>query len=224
MVVVVHEWWGKNNYPEMRAKKIADELGYAALAVDLYGDGKTVVTPPEAQGLATPFYKEPSIGVKRLKAFIAATPDAAKKASATVDLSKLAAIGYCFGGTQVLNLARADDFPSDEKLLGVVSFHGGLASSLKPHEPMTVKILVLHGADDQFVKPDEVKAFKEEMKKANADMQFIAYPGATHAFSNPESTKNGKKYNIPIAYNAKADTDSWKQMKAFLKTLFSSKS
>jgi dienelactone hydrolase len=220
MVVVVHEWWGKTDYPDMRAKRIADELGYAALAVDLYGEGKIATTPPEAQSLSSPFYKDPLIGVNLLQKFIAAAPDAAKTANASIDPSKIAAIGYCFGGTQALNLARSEQMPNGDKLLGVVSFHGGLASSLKAPAPITTKLLVLQGGADQFVKPDEVAAFKKEMSDDKADMTFKSYPGASHAFSNPKATENGKKYNIPIAYNAKADKDSWSMMKTFFKNLF----
>jgi dienelactone hydrolase len=220
LVVVVHEWWGKSDYPAMRGKKIADELGYAALAVDLYGGGKSTDDAKEAGELATPFYKNPEMGVARLKEFISAAPAAAKEAGATLDMGNVAAIGYCFGGTQVLNLARADQMPEGVNLKGVVTFHGGLASSMKASSPIKPKLLVLHGADDQFVKPDEVKAFKAEMKKDKANMKFIAYPGATHAFSNPKATEMGKKNNIPVAYNEKADRASWKEMKAFTKKLF----
>jgi dienelactone hydrolase len=220
MVVVVHEWWGKDGFSDSRAKRIADELGYAALSVDLFGEGKVAQNPPEAQGLSGPFYKDPQIGVKRLQAFIAAAPDAAKTANASIDTSKIGAMGFCFGGTQVLNLARSEQMPNGDTLLGVVSFHGGLASSLKAPAPITTKLLVLHGADDQFVKPDEVAAFKKEMSDDKADMTFKAYPGATHAYTNPKSTENGKKFNLPLAYNAKADKESWSAMKTFFKGLF----
>jgi dienelactone hydrolase len=220
LVMVVHEWWGKTEYPEMRARKIADELGYAALAVDLYGDGKTVGTPPEAQALATPFYKDPEIGVKRLKDFAAEAPAVAKQGHVLLDTSKIAAIGYCFGGTQVINLAIADNLPNKEKLLGIVSFHGGLDGLMKPTGKVKPKLLVLTGAADQMVPESKVDAFKDEMKKAKADFNVVAYPGAMHAFTNPKATELGKKYNIPIAYNEAADTDSWQKMKTFLKGLF----
>jgi dienelactone hydrolase len=214
LVVVVHEWWGKTQHPAAQAKRIADELGYAALAVDLIGDGKTVGTPPEAQALVMPFYKDPSLGVERIKRFIAAAP------KESVDVSRLVCIGYCFGGTQSLNLARAGSMPDGAKLLGVVSFHGGLSSSLKPHAPIRAKILVLHGAADKFVTEQDVSAFQEEMNQAQADLTFIAYPGAVHAFTNPDATRIGEEFNIPIAYDAEADKDSWLKLKQFLeKTL-----
>jgi dienelactone hydrolase len=220
LVLVVQEWWGKTAYPDKRAAQIADELGYAALSVDMYGDGKTAETPAEAQALATPFYKNPEMGVKRLQAFAAAAPGAAKLAQVTLDASKTAAIGYCFGGAQVLNLARDGHLPAGETLAAVVSFHGGLASSLKAQPPILPKLLVLHGAADKLVKPEEVKAFKQEMKKDKAKMEFVAYPGAMHAFTNPEATEKGKRYGIPVAYNEAADKASWAKMKKFLKGVF----
>jgi dienelactone hydrolase len=220
LVVVVHEWWGKNTYPEMRASRIAEELGYAALAVDLYGNSRIAGDPKEAQALSAPFYKDPEMGVKRLKEFIAAAPSAAVAASGAIDTSKIAVIGYCFGGGQALNLARADQMPENENLLGVVSFHGSLASTLQAHKPIKTKILVLHGGSDQMVKPQDVANFKAEMKKAGADLSFISYPKATHAFTNPEATELGKKYHIPISYNAEADKKSWDEMVTFLRKIF----
>jgi dienelactone hydrolase len=221
LVLVVHEWWGKTEYPEMRARKLADELGYAALAVDLYGEGKTGMTPPQATELSGPFYKDPMIGVKLLQQFAAAAPEAAKKAGFSIDSRKIAAIGYCFGGSQVLNLARAGGLSGKEKLLGVVSFHGALESSLKAKSPITPQILVLTGAADPMVDAKKVEEFKEEMKKDKAHFDIVSYPGAKHAFTNPKATELGNKYKMPIAYNAEADADSWQKMKAFLSKLFS---
>jgi dienelactone hydrolase len=220
LVLVVHEWWGKTEYPEMRAKKIADELGYAALAVDLYGEGKTVTTPPEATEISGTFYKDPAKGVKLLQDFAAAAPESAKKAGFSIDNDKIAAIGYCFGGTQVLNLARAGGFKGKEKLLGVVSFHGGLESSLKAKGAIKPQILVLTGAADPMVPAKQVDAFKDEMKKDKAQFEVVSYPGAKHAFTNPKATELGTKFNIPIAYNAEADLDSWQKMQAFLTKIF----
>lgn len=217
LVVVVHEWWGKTQYPKMRAEKVADELGFATLAVDLFGAGKTATNPQDAQGLATPFYNDPAQGVKRLQAFIAAAPEAAQGAKAAIDPKRIAAVGYCFGGAQALNLARSGQLPGNFKLDAVVAVHASLASKLKSQGKIEPKLLVLHGEADPMVKKEEVDAFKQEMKDAHADLKFVGYPDALHAFTNPRATEIGKKYNIPIAYNKSADTQSWKEMTRFLK-------
>lgn len=214
LVIVIHEWWGKNEYPRMRGGMIADELGYAALVVDLYGEGKTVDNPKDAQELATPFYKDPSIAVARLEKFIAKAPVVAKAANIELSDKKSAAIGYCFGGSQALALGRSG------KISNVVAFHAGLASTLKTHPGHKWHVLVLHGAADPFVKPEEVDAFKKEMKDAKVDLKFVAYTGAVHAFSNPKSTETGKQFGIPVAYDQKADEGSWKEMKKFLRSRF----
>jgi dienelactone hydrolase len=137
------------------------------------------------------------------------------KQQSTVDPTRIAAIGYCFGGGVVLNMAR-----QGVDLKGVVSFHGGLAA-VKPAQPGSVKakILVLNGDADKFTTPEQIEAFKQEMRAAGADFQFISYPGAMHSFTNPEATELGKKFNMPIAYNAKADKESWNEMKEFLSTV-----
>lgn len=219
LVLVTHEWWGKTEHSVARAGRIAEELGYAALAVDLFGTSKPATTVEEAQGLATPFYKDPMTGVRRLQAFIAAAP-AALKPPGSIDRSRTAAIGFCFGGTQVLNLARAGELPGGSRLLGVVSFHGGLSAGLKARGPLQAKVLVLHGGADKMVPPEEVEAFREEMRSARADLDFHAYPGVLHGFTNPEATERGRKFQIPIAYDEAADKDSWERMKIFLKGLF----
>jgi dienelactone hydrolase len=204
LVIVVHEWWGRTPYIIGRAEKLTQE-GYAVLAVDLFGDGVTVETPKEAQALATPFYKDPQLGVNRLNQYI----ELAKK-DPHIDSERIYVIGYCFGGTQVLNLAR-----SGKKVKGVVSFHGGLTSTLSGKN-IPSEILVLNGGADPMVPAKDVAAFKKEMKKANAKFTFITYPGATHAFTNPKATQVGKKYNMPIAYDKKADEASWKELLKFL--------
>jgi dienelactone hydrolase len=206
-IVVVHEWWGLTDYPRMRAKELA-KLGYIALAADMYGNGQIAADPKAAQELATPFYKDPSLSKTRLDAAINFL-----KTYPQTDTSKIAAIGYCFGGSVVLNAAKLG---SDLK--GVVTFHGGL-QGVKPPKGMKTKFLICHGGDDQFENP-HVEQFKKEMDSAGADYTFKIYPGATHAFSNPEATALGQKFNMPIKYNAAADSASWNDMKAFLKKLF----
>jgi dienelactone hydrolase len=217
LVLVVPEWWGKNDYVAMRASRIADELGYAALAVDMYGDAKVVDNPKDAGELAGPFYKDPEMGLRRLKAFAAAAPEAAKAAKVSVDAKKLGIVGYCFGGTQALNLARSSGTPGATKALAAVGLHAGLGGPLKDEGKISTKVLVLAGAADEMVKPEEIKAFKDEMKKHDAALTYIDYPGAKHAYTNPKATEIGKKFGIPVAYDEKADKASWQEMAAFLK-------
>jgi len=207
-VLVVHEWWGLNDYPRSRAKQLA-QLGYIAMAVDMYGDGKIGENPETAQALATPYYKDPTLSKTRLDAAINKL-----KTFPQTDTSKMAAIGYCFGGYIVLNAAKLG-----ADLKGVVSFHGDLSGVPVNKNLMKAKILVCHGEADQFVNP-EVPGFKKSMDSAGVDYTFRSYPNATHTFTNPASTENGKKFKMPIAYNAAADAASWKDMKAFFAKTF----
>ncbi len=210
-VLVVPEWWGLNDYTRRRARMLA-ELGYTALAVDMYGEGKVVATPDEAGKLSSEAMKNFDVTKSR---FMAAVDFL--KGQPTVDPTRVAAIGYCFGGGVVLNMAR-----QGVDLKGVVSFHGSL-TAVKPAQlgSLKAKVLVLHGANDKFIPPDQIEAFKEEMKAAGADFKFVSYPGAVHSFTNPDATEMGKKFNMPVAYNAPADKESWSEMKTFLTTIFS---
>ncbi len=208
-VLVVHEWWGLTDYPRNRAKQLA-ELGYIAMAVDMFGDGKIAADPKEAQSLATPFYTNPQLAKDRLDAAL----NELKKYPQT-DSSNVAAIGYCYGGFVVLNAAKLG-----ADLKGVVSFHGYRSAASVNKDLLKAKILVCHGAADQFVKPEEVNAFKKSMDSVKADYTFKVYANATHAFTNPEATANGKKFNMPIEYNAAADTASWNDMKDFFGKIF----
>lgn len=205
LVVIVHEWWGRNEYMTSRSQMLNQE-GFATLVVDLYGNNALVETPTEAQALATPFYQQPELGVERLKKYI----ESAQK-DPHVDASKIYVIGYCFGGTQALNYAR-----SGADIKGVVSFHGGLATSMKS-KSIKAKILAINGLADPMVSPKERTLFEEEMKLIKADYKVVNYQNATHAFTNPKATEIGKKYNIPIAYNKEADEGSWKDLMSFLR-------
>jgi dienelactone hydrolase len=208
-VLVVHEWWGLNDYDKMRARKLA-ELGYIAMAVDIYGEGKTADNPTDAGNLATPFYTNPQMAKSRLDAAIAKL-----KTYSQVDPNKMAAIGYCFGGGVLLNSARLG-----EDLKGVVSFHGNLLGTPANKDLLKTKILVCYGLDDQFVKKEEADQFKKQMDSITADYTFKSYPGAMHSFTNPNSTAMGQKFKLPIAYNAAADSASWNDMKDFFGRIF----
>ncbi len=209
VVLIVHEWWGLNDYAKGRAKQLA-ALGYLTIAVDMYGDGKTAEDPDNAGKLAGPFYKDPQMAKKRFDAALAKI-----KTYAVADTNNIAAIGYCFGGGMVLNFARLG-----ENLKGVVSFHGSLLGVPADKNLLKADILVCHGADDKFVKPEEAAKFRSQLDSIGASYTFKSYEGATHAFSNPEATEKGKKYNLPIAYNAAADTASFNEMKMFFDRIF----
>lgn len=207
-VLIVHEWWGLENYARMRADQLA-KLGYVALAMDMYGDGKTANNPKDAGALAGAALKNWPSAFERVQKAVSVL-----KEQSTVDKTKVAAIGYCFGGGVLLNAAR-----SGLDINGVVSFHGSLKPLTDDHKFKT-KILVLNGAADPMVTKDEITAFKTEMKQHQVAYEFVDYPGALHAFTNPKATKVGKEFNLPVAYNQEADQQSWAKMKEFLKSVF----
>lgn len=208
-VLVIPEWWGLTEYPRKRAKQLAD-LGYVAFAIDLYGDGKTADNPDSATKYSTPFYSNPQMTQARFDAALAKL-----RTYPQVDTSRIAAIGYCFGGAQVLNMARLG-----EDLRGVVSFHGNLIGVPLDKSKLKAGILVCHGGSDPFVPVSEVEKFRKEMDSAGVNYTFKAYKGAVHAFTNPEATALGEKFKIPIAYNAAADSASWQDMKDFFGKIF----
>lgn len=209
-VLVIHEWWGHNDYARKRADMLA-KLGYAAFALDMYGTNKVADTPDDAKKLAGPFYENRGLMHTRALAGLAIL-----KEQPQVDTTRLGAIGYCFGGTVALELARRG-----EDLKGVVSFHGGLAAPERA-EPGRVKaqVLALNGGDDKMVTPEERANFVEEMKAAGVNFKSIDYPGALHAFTNPKATVIGERFNMPIAYNESADRQSWDEMQEFFTRLF----
>lgn len=209
-VLVVHEWWGNNEYAHKRARMLA-EMGYTALAVDMYGDGKTAEHPDDAGKFATAINSNAD---ERRARFVAA--ENLLKKHPTVATDEIAAIGYCFGGGVVLNMAR-----EGLDLKGVASFHGGLGTN-NPAQPGKVKtrVLVLNGADDPMAPPQVVEDFKKEMDAAGVNYQLINYPGTKHSFTNPDADKFGKEFKLPLAYNAAADKASWHELDQFLKSIF----
>ena len=207
IVVIIPEWWGVTDYVKSRAKQLA-ALGYFAIDADLFGDGKTAADPSEAMALTKPYYTNPDLTLLAVEAAIA-------KASTfpQADTTRIAAIGYCFGGFVVLNAAKLG-----APLKAVVSFHGGLGGVQPKKGLIQGDILVCQGGADQFVQEPEQNAFKKSMDSVGAHYSFISYPGALHAFSNPGATALGEKFKLPIAYNAAADTASWKAMQALFLT------
>ncbi len=210
-VLVVHEWWGHDDYVRRRARMLA-EMGYTALALDMYGDGKYATHPEDAQKFMMEVISKIDVAEARFRAARSVLEN-----HPSSDPRRTAAIGYCFGGAVVLHMAR-----SGTDLAGVASFHGNL-STRSPARPGAVKagVLVLHGADDPFVPPDQVAAFKREMAGAGAAMKFVAYPGAVHSFTNPDATRRGQEFDLPLAYDADADRQSWAELDAFLQRVFS---
>jgi dienelactone hydrolase len=209
-IVVVHEWWGITSHTRAEARRFA-EKGYTAFVADMYGDAKTADNPKDASGLMKGLMGNPA-GMQ--SKFNAAQAQLAKHAS--VDAKKIGASGYCMGGAVVLNMAR-----TGADLKGVAAFHASLGAQT-PAAPGKVKskVIVMNGADDPFVKPDSIEAFKKEMDAAKVDYKFINYPGAVHAFTNPEATEKGKQFNLPLAYHADADKKSKAEADKFFSSVF----
>lgn len=206
-VLVVHEWLGLNDYAKKRADMLAS-MGYVAFALDMYGKGVLGKGPQDGTKLSAPFKENRQLMRDRAKAGL----DVLRN-HPLVDSSRIAAIGYCFGGATAIELARAGT-----GIAGVVGFHPALGTSM-PAKPGQVKakILVCHGADDPFVPPPEVKAFEEEMQKAGADWQLNAYGNAVHGFTNWGA---GNNKSSGVAYNSEADKRSWQAMKDFFAEIF----
>lgn len=203
VVLIIHEWWGLTEYAKRRAREVA-ALGYFAMAVDMYGNRQLGENPDAAGKLAGPFYADTNLLKSRISAAIEKV-----KSYPQADASRMAMMGYCFGGYISLKSAHMG-FP----LKGAVSFHGNLNGTA----PISIPVLVLHGGADSFVPDDEVNAWKKTMDSAGSHYTFKVYPGATHAFTNPNADTLGQKFGIPVKYNAAGDTASWKEMEAFFKS------
>ena len=209
-ILVVHEWCGHNEYARKRARMLA-ELGYTALAVDMYGDGRTADHPDDAGKFAGEVRKNMPVAEDRFRAAMELL-----QSQPGVEAKEIAAIGYCFGGGVVLEMARRG-----VDLKGVASFHGSLGTS-EPAQKGRVKarVLVFNGDDDPFVKPEHIEAFKKEMDAADVVYRFIGYPGAKHSFTNPDADTFGKKFGLPLEYNAEVDKQSWAELQKFFAGIF----
>lgn len=206
-VVVVHEWWGHNQHARNQAIRLA-EAGYVGFALDMYGKGKVASHPKDAQAFVAEATKDPKVERARFDAAVAQL-----KKQPQVDAGKIAAIGYCFGGGVVLDMAR-----SGENLSAVATFHGSLVSTLTAKPGIKPRILVMTGADDTMVTKPQVEGFRKEMTDAGADFNIITYPGAKHSFTNPDADKAG----MPgLGYSATADKESWAELLKFLTRTFS---
>jgi dienelactone hydrolase len=206
-VLVVHDWMGLSDHTKDTCTKLAKE-GYIAMAADIYGKGVRPADRTAAAELAGKYKNDRQLLRQRVMAgydYLSQAPFVAK--------GKIAVIGYCFGGTTAIELARAG-----APVTGVVSFHGGLDSP-SPADGTNIKahLLILHGADDPFVKPDDIEAFKKELNDAKVDWEMVYYSGAVHAFTNPKAGNDNSK---GTAYNEKADQRSWQAMLDFFKEIF----
>lgn len=205
-VVVVHEWWGQTNFPKQKAIQLAQE-GYMAMAIDMYGDGKTTDHPKDAQAFATKVMSDMAQAEQSFRAGL----ETLKKQD-KINSEQIAAIGYCFGGAVVLEMARRG---VDMKM--VASFHGNLAPLTNNDVPkMATRMLIFNGAEDPMVSKEAIATTRTKLKAAKVRYKFINFKGAKHSFTNPQATEIGKKHNLPLAYNKRADEKSWAEtLKAF---------
>ncbi len=205
-VIVVHDWSGQNEFAREKALLLA-EMGYVGFALDMYGNGKEGKTKEEKVALMTPLMANRTLLAERILAAVHAVQSLPE-----VDAQKVAAIGFCFGGLCVLDLAR-----TGEKISGVISFHGLLqAPSSHISKKIHAKILALHGQDDPMVPPEHVQNFAEEMTTAQADWQFHIYGNTQHAFMNPLANDP----ELGLKYNATTSQRAWRLASDFLKKTF----
>lgn len=207
-VLVVHEWWGHNEHARAQARRLA-EAGYVGFALDLYGGGKVAAHPADAEKFMTEAVKDPAAIRARFDAALAAL-----KADSHVDATRIAAIGYCFGGGVVLDMARTGHPDLD----AVVTFHGVLATQTPAQKgALHARVLVLHGADDPMAPAADVEALRKELDAAGATYAIVTYPGAKHAFTNPKADSHGL---AALSYNADTDKRSWAAMLGLLKDVW----
>ena len=213
-ILVFPEWWGLNDYTKSRAKQLA-EMGYVAFAVDMFGNGESTTDAKRAAELTTPLHSEP----KMAELAQAGLEQLIK--SGLVDENRIAAIGFCFGGSTCQALAF-----SGAPILGIVSFHGGLVQPSAEEVPkVKAKFLVLNGAIDPSVKPEAIVSFLKALDQGKVDYQFVNYSDALHAFSNPDATQLAKANGMTnmVAYNEKVARRAWAQMKLFFTEIFPEK-
>lgn len=209
-VLVVHEWWGHNEHARQKAKMLA-KLGYVALAVDMYGDGKQANHPQDAGGFAMSVMGN-FVGAKaRFEKAIETL-----KNDPRVNPEKIAAIGYCFGGSVVLAMAN-----SGMDLDGVAAFHAGLQlPNMAKKDSVVAKVLVMNGEDDPFIPADVVSAYKLQLDSAHVSYSYISLPGTVHGYTNPDADSIGKKFELPLKYNKDSDEKANAELEKFLAEIF----
>lgn len=210
-VIIVHEWWGPDSHVSSRAKMLAEQ-GYAAFALDMYGTGNRADNPDDAGALMNATFEDPNTIPTRFDAGLGVL-----KSQAEVDDSKVAAMGYCYGGAVVLNMARAG-----KQLQAVGSYHG----MLETQTPMQAgvfdgEISIFVGEDDPMITAEHVDAFDNEMNEASVACSITTYPGVLHGFTNPAATAKGEKFNFPLRYDQGADQDAWSATLDMLSSRFS---
>lgn len=209
-IIIVHEWWGHTDYVQSRAEQVAN-AGYAAFALDLYGKGKSAETPPDAEALMNSLLSDPQQIVDRFDAALKTVSE-----QEGVDVNNIAAMGYCFGGAVVLNMARMG-----KPLKAVCSYHGLLETeSPMPAGTFSGEMAVFTGEADPMVGPEIVSNFKEEMTSAGVNLNLVSYPDTLHGFTNPAATARGEKFGFPLKYSETADKDSWDQTMNLFKKIF----
>lgn len=209
-IIVVHEWWGHDEFAREKADELA-ELGYIALAVDMYGQGKQAEHPDEAMEFSSNVMNNFDTAKQR---FIAAMETL--KANENVDSDKISAIGFCFGGSVALAMAN-----SGADLDAVAVFHSGLGLPVMPGEALQAKLLIQNGAEDMMITDEQEKEFKNQLEAVNADYEYIAYEGVKHSFTNKDADSLAKEYELPLAYDEEATVKSWEKMTKFLEDTYS---
>lgn len=209
-ILVVHEWWGHNDYARSRARQLA-ALGYTALALDMYGEGRQATHPEDAGKFSSALKQDLPLAEARFKAALHLLRD-----QPTVNSEQIGAVGYCFGGSIVLEMARRG-----LDLDAVASFHGSLTTDNPPEKgAIKGRLFVANGAADPMVKPEHIKVFRAQMDGVGADYRLVNYTGAKHAFTNPDADKYGKEFGLPLAYDAVADKASWEEMQQLFREVF----
>ena len=208
-VIVIHEWWGHNDYVRERAEMLA-KLGYTAIAVDMYGDGKQAAHPQDAGKFASSVMGNLPVAEARFDAAMQML-----QAHASVNPDHIAAIGYCFGGSVALTMAN-----TGRDLDAVAAFHSGVQLPVMPNDKLKARVLVCNGADDTFIPKETIATFKKQMDSIGAQYTYIAYEGAVHAFTSKGADSLGKKFNLPLAYQKEADEKSWQELVTMLDNVF----
>lgn len=209
-VLVVHEWWGHNEFARDKADQLAT-LGYVAFAVDMYGEGAQAEHPEEAMEFSSQVMQNFDIAKKRFMAALEVL-----KANENVDPEKISAIGFCFGGSLALSMANAG-----VDLDAVAVFHSGLNLPVMPSDELSAKLLIQNGAEDMMITKEQERQFKAQLDAVNADYEYVTYEGVKHSFTNKNADSIAKTYDLPLAYDAEATQKSWDRMTNLLENTYS---